>query len=298
MIVKVLWRKIAISVLNRKLRELWKTKGGMYVMDLPRQFFMIRFDLGGVFGSLNGRTMESIQKLPYGEGLGSEFDPLRDEIVTTLVWVRLSNIPVNFYHKEILLGIARGLGKPIKVDLTTLNFERARFVRVCLEVNLSKPLKGTELINGERYFVAYEGLSNICSACGLYGHLVHNCPRRVVEKAVEAVGPSAVETQTESRQAEDGFTMVRRAGRRPAQPASGVVVAAGGLKANFGRNLRDISRTANKENIITSNRFGNLEEDTQTVTGGEVAIFAGENKENEIISVDCSSNYRKYLTVR
>lgn len=59
------------------------------------------------------------------------FDPLRDDIVTTPVWVRLSNIPVNFYHRSILMGIASGLGKPIKVDLTKLNFERARVARLC-----------------------------------------------------------------------------------------------------------------------------------------------------------------------
>ncbi|KAG7583528.1 hypothetical protein ISN44_As08g030360 [Arabidopsis suecica] len=78
-----------------------------------------------------------------------EFDLLRDEIATTPVWVRLSNLPVNFYHRSILLGIAKGLGHPIKVDLTTLKFERARFARVCVEVNLKKPLKGTVMVNGE-----------------------------------------------------------------------------------------------------------------------------------------------------
>lgn len=45
MIVKVLGRSMSIPVLSRKLRELWKPKGTMYVMDLPRQFFMIRFEL-------------------------------------------------------------------------------------------------------------------------------------------------------------------------------------------------------------------------------------------------------------
>lgn len=38
-IVKVLGRHISILTLSRKLRELWKPKGVMYVMDLPRQFF-------------------------------------------------------------------------------------------------------------------------------------------------------------------------------------------------------------------------------------------------------------------
>ena len=85
------------------------------------------------------------------------------------------------------MGIAKGLGRPIKVDLTTLNFERARFSRICVEINLHKPLKGTVMINGERYFVSYEGISTICSTCGMYGHLVHACPRNVMERDLAPV---------------------------------------------------------------------------------------------------------------
>lgn len=36
MIVRVLGRTISISAMSRKLREMWKPKGAMYVMDLPR----------------------------------------------------------------------------------------------------------------------------------------------------------------------------------------------------------------------------------------------------------------------
>lgn len=44
MIVRVLGRNVPILSLTRKLKELWKPKGSMYVMDLPRQFFMVRFE--------------------------------------------------------------------------------------------------------------------------------------------------------------------------------------------------------------------------------------------------------------
>lgn len=45
LIVKVLGRNISIAVMSRKLREMWKPKGAMFVMDLPRQFFMVCFDV-------------------------------------------------------------------------------------------------------------------------------------------------------------------------------------------------------------------------------------------------------------
>ncbi|XP_013623906.1 PREDICTED: uncharacterized protein LOC106329829 [Brassica oleracea var. oleracea] len=183
MIIKVLGRSVAITVLSRKLRELWRPNGTMHVMDLPRQFFMVRFEKEDDYlAALTGGPWRAFGSYLMVRAWSPEFDPLRDDIVTTPVWIRLSNIPVNFYHRSILMGIARGLGRPIRVDLTTLNFERARFARICVEVNLAKPLKGTVLINGERYSVAYEGLSVICSKCGIYGHLVHACPRTIAER--------------------------------------------------------------------------------------------------------------------
>lgn len=211
-----------------------------------------------------------------------EFDPLRDDIVTTPVWVRLSNLPVNFYHKAILMGIAKGLGQPIKVDLTTLHVERARLARVCVEVNLKKPLKGTVKINGERYFVAYEGMTNICAGCGMYGHLIHGCPRVVSEKERSA---SLVAVATEPigvPQGADGFTPVRRSGRRPKQTGRRVVFSAGGTRENLGRNLRHITGSSDYGKIVIGNSFGSLEEDTPALESMEGFRRVEENKENTI----------------
>ena len=149
-----------------------------------------------------------------------EFNPLKDEIATTPVWIRVADMPYNLYHNTILMEITKGLGNPIKVDLTTLHFDRARFARVCVEVDLKKPLKGSIQVNGERYFVSYEGLSNICAICGLYGHSVSACPRRVAEVVMDSSPkngqvkhvPRENGLSPEGSQHEDGFTPVRRGG--------------------------------------------------------------------------------------
>ncbi|XP_048593370.1 uncharacterized protein LOC125576895 [Brassica napus] len=149
MSVRVLGRNVPISALSRKLRELWSPKGSMYVMDLRRQFFMVRFEKEDEYlEALTGGPWMAFGSYLMVRAWSPEFDPLRDDIVTTPVWIRLTNIPVKFYHRSILMGIAKGLGRPIRVDQTTLNFERARFARIYVEVNLAKPLKGTVLING------------------------------------------------------------------------------------------------------------------------------------------------------
>ncbi|CAA7017838.1 unnamed protein product [Microthlaspi erraticum] len=199
MIVKVLGRNIAISALSRKLREMWKPKGAMYMMDLPRQFFMIRFkEEEEYMAALTEGPWRVFENYLMVQAWSPSFDPTQDDIDTTPVWIWLANIPINFYHKSILMGTARGTEKPIKVDLTTLHCERARFARVFVEVNLRKPLKGTMLINGERYFVSYEGLSSICLKCGLYRHLVHSC-RQGRQEIVSHVEVAAHEKTTNGK---------------------------------------------------------------------------------------------------
>ncbi|CAL9223353.1 unnamed protein product [Arabidopsis halleri] len=290
MIVKVLGNQIPISVLSRKLRELWKPTGAMYVMDLPRQFFMIRFELDEEYmAALTGGPWRIFGNYLLVQNWSPSFDPLRDEIVTTPVWVRLMNIPVNYYHRSILKEIARGLGKPLKVDVTTLKFERARFARICVEVNLSKPLKGTVLINGERYFVAYEGLTKICSMCGLYGHLVHTCPKGAADREIAvAESNKAKETVVPPRE-DDGFTVVRRAGRRPSAPAQKMVFVVGTAGRRSEQSLREIPTNQGME---ISNRFGGLDQDAGSSEIREVAVLTGANKENEYGSLKTRSDLR------
>ncbi|CAN0899948.1 hypothetical protein LINGRAHAP2_LOCUS20561 [Linum grandiflorum] len=52
---------------------------------------------------------------------------------------------------------------------------RGKFARICVEVDLSKPLLPTYKVEGVKYFIEYEGLHEICIACGFYGALVHRC---------------------------------------------------------------------------------------------------------------------------
>ncbi|XP_023638089.1 uncharacterized protein LOC17885862 [Capsella rubella] len=282
MIVKVLGRNIPIAAMSRKLRELWKPKGAMHVTDLPRQFFMVRFDMEEEYmEALTGGPWKVFGSYLMVQDWSPDFDPMRDEITTTPVWVRLSNIPMLFYHRQILMGIAEGLGKPLKVDLTTQNLDRARFARVCVEVNLKKPLKGTIMVNDERFFVSYEGLSSICSACGLYGHLVHACPKTMQEKLVASQTTQSTQelNQNVVSQPNDGFRLVRRNSRRTEKPQSceNTVPEASG---EAGRNLREITTGRDSGNIAISNRFGNLDtqlEASELREGNSICVSDKEN---------------------
>ncbi|CAA7019738.1 unnamed protein product [Microthlaspi erraticum] len=241
---------------------------------------MVRFgDEEEYLSALTGGPWKAFGSYLMVQAWSLEFEPMTDEITTTPVWIRLSNLPVNFYHRSILLGLAQGLSKPIRVDQTTLNVERARFARVCVEVNLRQPLKGSVMINGERYYVSYEGLTNICSGCGIYGHLVHSCPRRIspTTQAVESTREMSLVRSVDSE--EESFTTVRK----PRQAGGGAQRHAGNGVGNagedHGRLLKEIPQNQNLGNVFLSNAFERLREDTDLI---DKEVVEEANKENSI----------------
>lgn len=162
-----------------------------------------------------------------------------------------------------------------------MNFERAMFARVCVEVNLAKPLKGTVLINGERYFVAYEGLSEICSKCGIYGHLVHGCPRTIAERVANPITQTETPLLADSslRQAQhvqgDGFIQARGPRRgMPSQPR---------MASETTRELA--VEASRRETIALSNKYGSLEMVTSGEESRKEVVNEEENKENQDMNI-------------
>lgn len=57
-----------------------------------------------------------------------------------MVWVRLPELVIEFFNKELLLRIGNHIGKAIQVDLTTMSQMRGKFGRLCVQIDLKKPL--------------------------------------------------------------------------------------------------------------------------------------------------------------
>ncbi|CAI0462098.1 unnamed protein product [Linum tenue] len=67
-----------------------------------------------------------------------------------------------------MMKIAQRIGKPLWVDHATSTGARLDYARVCVQVDLQKPLLSQFKIHGIKYFIQYEGLDNICLQCGTY----------------------------------------------------------------------------------------------------------------------------------
>ncbi|KAL0290282.1 UNVERIFIED_CONTAM: hypothetical protein Sradi_6897800 [Sesamum radiatum] len=78
-------------------------------------------------------------------------------------------MPVEFFQEELLMRIGNRIGRAVKVDETTMAASRGRYARVCVEVDLTKPLVSMITLLGFAQAVEYEGLHQICFDCGKYG---------------------------------------------------------------------------------------------------------------------------------
>ncbi|KAI5394690.1 hypothetical protein KIW84_061354 [Lathyrus oleraceus] len=86
------------------------------------------------------------------------------------VCVRIARLSINYYNQKVLTFI----GNVIKVDKNTFTRERGKYARLCIEVDLSKPLLAIFVIKGRHYKVEYEGLHLLCLSCGKSGHYAEN----------------------------------------------------------------------------------------------------------------------------
>lgn len=88
---------------------------------------------------------------------------------------------MEYFNEQFLHTIGERIGKVVKVDRTTACVERGKFIRMSIEVDLSKPLLSKFRLHGKVWRIQYEGLKLICFNCGKIGHKEDSCPRAVDE---------------------------------------------------------------------------------------------------------------------
>lgn len=67
------------------------------------------------------------------------------------------------------------IGRTIKVDGTTILISRGKFARVCVEIDITKPLLSKYTLGEMKWSIEYEGIHLVYFNCGIYGHKQEQC---------------------------------------------------------------------------------------------------------------------------
>lgn len=84
---------------------------------------------------------------------------------TILVWVRVTNMPIEMLKDGLMTKMGNTIGRSIRVDTTSANVIQGNFARVCVEIDLNKPLFSNVMIMRRILKVEYDGLNCICIQC-------------------------------------------------------------------------------------------------------------------------------------
>ncbi|KAI7998176.1 Uncharacterized protein LOK49_LG10G01282 [Camellia lanceoleosa] len=175
-IVKLMGRNIGFNYFMTKIKALWKPTGAIVGLDLGNHFYIIKFlndeDLSKVLNEgpwFIGAHFIAVRKWEL------EFQATHFCTHSTVVWARLTGLPIEFFDRSILQKIGAKLGTLLKIDVHTENGNKWRFSRLCVQVDLSKPLIAKVKIGTIIQQVSYEGISSICFDCGKLGHKRGNC---------------------------------------------------------------------------------------------------------------------------
>jgi hypothetical protein len=107
----------------------------------------------------------------------------------------------------MLRRIGNQLGKLLKIDARTVDSERGRYARLCVQIDLDQPLTPKVRIDDILWCVQYEGVSTICFECGYVGHKLAVCPTitaalKHLEKPIVTVAPPSTDIVENSKYGE------------------------------------------------------------------------------------------------
>ena len=125
-----------------------------------------------------------------------------ENLSSVVVWVRFPELPIEFYDIEVLKEIGSAIGPVLRIDSYTATRSCGSYARLCIQIDLDKPLIKSIRIGRLVLQVKYERISSLCFCCGRLGHKQENCCYKIKENnrsGVEA-GKSTNQSREEDKQ--------------------------------------------------------------------------------------------------
>ncbi|XP_061363776.1 uncharacterized protein LOC133307303 [Gastrolobium bilobum] len=198
-IVKLLGKKVGVRFLLNRLLRMWNISGTYEFIDLENDYFLFRFSNKNDYSHvLEDGPWIIADHYVVVQRWRPFFNPYDDEIRKLAVWIRIPGLPIEFYTSHHLWNIGSIFGRTLMIDRNSIRkrysgegdiTERAKFARICVEVDLRKGFLSKFRIADRIFHVGYEGLHLVCFACGKYGHRRDQCSHSNLQQDTTAYSP-------------------------------------------------------------------------------------------------------------
>ncbi|KAI8025479.1 Uncharacterized protein LOK49_LG02G03808 [Camellia lanceoleosa] len=176
LIIRLLGKSIGYKMLCTRVETLWGLQDEFDVIDLGNNYFLFKFssqeDCAMVYSGGPWVIMDYYLTVRKWE---PDFKASEAFETTTTVWVWFPELPIEYFQEKVFYTIAKQLGKPMMIDLTTTMATRGRFARVCIKVDLRKPFCPKFVLGKKSYNIEYESIHSFCFHCGKVDHQKELC---------------------------------------------------------------------------------------------------------------------------
>ncbi|XP_023762213.1 uncharacterized protein LOC111910619 [Lactuca sativa] len=299
---------------------MWKTYGLKDIMVNDEGFFFFKFDSKeGMMNVLEGGPW-LINNVPmfvqrWRPGLVLS----KPQINSIPVWVKVFNVPLEYWNSKGVTLIANEIGKPIAMDKITQkmcneHWGRPAFMRFLVEMSAeSEWMKELSVVSidfgtGEKVEskcrVEYAWRPDICNHCKIYGHKNSNCGILNGTK-VDNIADVAVNREEDGKKEkidDDGFILVTKKNSKGQKFNNGVIINEEG-KVDLIKSLEKNTKIVNEEMDVSNNEAISRDVEKQEM-GKNKKILEQENQK-EIQKEDRSNkgaenrnkggNYSKFV---
>ena len=159
LIVKVFGKIVGFTFLQSRLLSMWKPVGRIDIVDLDKEFYLVRFYSKDDYDAI-------LDKGPWfiGENFLSilpwepNFKPSTAIVSSIATWIRLNELPIEYYEANTLKRIGTAIRNVLRIEGHIAMEVRGRYARLCVQVDINKPLITSILIRDIEQSVSYEGI--------------------------------------------------------------------------------------------------------------------------------------------
>lgn len=141
LIIKLFNGALGYMQMMKRLKTKWPLKGEIALLDLGFDSYIVKFSCWDDYNHVltEGPWMINDHYLTIRQW-AHNFIPDDTLIRFLTAWIRIPNLPVEYFDVDFLHKVGEKVGKVVRIDKQTALAKRGQFVRLSVEVDLAKPL--------------------------------------------------------------------------------------------------------------------------------------------------------------
>jgi hypothetical protein len=166
--------------LSAKIGKIWKTTANWKMVPLGKGYYDFHFDSAEDLKKIWAAGTVNLKPglLRFSQWT-KDFKFQAQKQTHVSLWIRLVELPQEYWRERTLKEIASAVGTPIDIDGPTRNRTFGHYARILVDVDLSKKIYDEVLVERDDFAfmveIQYERLPLFCRHCYSIGHNITTC---------------------------------------------------------------------------------------------------------------------------